>query len=233
MLDINTIDAFGCGPFTGNPAAVCLLDREASEKWMQSLGAEMNLADTAFLVPREDGYSLRWFTPKIEVSLCGHATLASAHFLWETGRLSGDQVARFHTRAGLLIAMKLPDGSIRLDFPLRPVSPCPSVPGLAEALGVAIVSLWSYTDCLVAETSSEASVASAAPSMQLLRAALAASPVSVHGVVLTSAAETAGVDFVSRFFAPLAGIDEDPVTGSAHCGHVVCVCVCVLWTCVR
>src|SRR5438045_3960528 len=130
------IDAFTDQPFRGNPAAVCFLDRERDAEWMQHVAAEMNLAETAFLLAREDGYSLRWFTPAVEVDLCGHATLASAHALWTENLLPSNETARFHTRSGLLTATR--DGDlIELDFPVTPNAPEDAPPGLLESLGVA------------------------------------------------------------------------------------------------
>src|SRR6187200_90874 len=116
---LHVIDAFSDGPFGGNPAAVCLLPAPASEEWMQKVAAEMNLSETAFLVRREDGYELRWFTPKVEVALCGHATLASAHVLWEQGHARPDESIRFHTLSGVLTAQRSGE-QIELDFPLEP-----------------------------------------------------------------------------------------------------------------
>src|SRR5213075_2366315 len=130
------IDAFTDQPFRGNPAAVCLLDRERDDRWMQSVGAEMNLSETAFLLPRHDGWSLRWFTPTVEVALCGHATLASAHVLWEDSDLPRDRQARFHTKSGLLTADRR-GAWIELDFPAKSEAPTPAPAGLAEALGTA------------------------------------------------------------------------------------------------
>src|SRR5690348_12074283 len=131
------VDAFTERPFAGNPAAVCLLEEAAEEGWMQAVGAEMNLSETAFLVPRKDGYELRWFTPTTEVALCGHATLARAHVLWETGRLPAAETARFHTKSGLLTARR--DGEwIELDFPSVACAVVEPPSGLVEALGVAV-----------------------------------------------------------------------------------------------
>jgi PhzF family phenazine biosynthesis protein len=170
----------------------------------------MNLAETAFLLPREDGFDLRWFTPTVEVDLCGHATLASAHLLWEEGRLEPEEQARFHTRSGLLTADQRGDW-IEMDFPAEPEQPVTPPDLLVQALGAPP----RYTgmnrfDYLV-ELDSEAAVRSVQPDLRLLAA------LPARGVIVTARAEPAGFDFVSRFFAPAAGIDEDPVTGSAHC----------------
>lgn len=205
------VDAFTSRPFAGNPAAVCILPAARDEGWMQDVAAEMNLSETAFLVAREDGWELRWFTPEVEVDLCGHATLASAHVLWADGHLAADLEARFHTRSGLLTATRADDGWITLDFPAKPAREGNASPVLARALGVEPkVVAWSHFDAL-AVLESEAQVRALAPDLGLLR------EVEVRGVIVTAPSDTAGVDFVSRFFAPRAGVNEDPVTGSAHC----------------
>jgi PhzF family phenazine biosynthesis protein len=205
------VDAFTAEPFAGNPAAVCLLDRPADAGWMQQVAAEMNLSETAFLVPRGGDYDLRWFTPAVEVDLCGHATLAGAHVLWETGRLRPDAAARFHTNSGLLAAARTPRG-IALDFPAQPARPCDEGVELAEALGVVPRFVGhNGTDYLV-EVASEAEVRALRPDFALL-----AKLPPVRGVIVTGRADGPEYDFVSRFFAPAAGVPEDPVTGSAHC----------------
>ncbi|HSP16776.1 MAG TPA: PhzF family phenazine biosynthesis protein [Thermoanaerobaculia bacterium] len=205
------IDAFTDQPFRGNPAAVCLLDRERDSTWMQNVGAEMNLSETAFLLPRDDGWSLRWFTPAVEVDLCGHATLASAHALFSEGLLKPNETARFHTRSGLLTAKR--DGEwIELNFPAMLDTPAEAPPGLLESLGVkkpAYVGRNKF-DYLI-EVSSEEEVRALDPDHTGLR------KIPVRGVIVTSRAANGSHDFVSRFFAPGSGIDEDPVTGSAHC----------------
>jgi PhzF family phenazine biosynthesis protein len=211
-LRLLTIDAFADAPFTGNPAAVCLLPTARDERWMASVAREMNLSETAFLVPRADGdHDLRWFTPAAEVALCGHATLASAHALWETGALPRAHAARFHTRSGLLTASSRADGLIVLDFPARLAAPAPEPPGLAAALGAAPLFIGRNVDDYLVELASDDAVRALAPDVR----AIAKLP--VRGVIVTARASTAGFDFVSRFFAPRVGVDEDPVTGSAHC----------------
>ncbi len=205
------IDAFTDRPFSGNPAAVCLLGAPRTDSWMQQVALEMNLAETAFLLPRADGFDLRWFTPRVEVDLCGHATLAGAHALWEEGHLNGSAVARFHTRSGELTATRR-DGLIWLDFPATPVAPAPSVPGLEQALGAGIKYLGRTAFDYVVQLESAAVVRSLSPDLTHL------ARLPVRGVVVTAAADDAEHDFVSRFFAPQSGIPEDPVTGSAHCG---------------
>lgn len=204
------IDAFADKPFTGNPAGVCLLDGPRDDEWMQLVAREMNLSETAFLYPGDDGYNLRWFTPTIEVKLCGHATLASAHHLWESGRAKPSATLRFHTHSGLLTATKRGD-LIELDFPARPVTELSPPPGLLDALGVtgSFVGKSAY-DYLV-EVASESIVRSIAPDQGKLK------QMAVRGVIVTAKSSSSEFDIVSRFFAPGAGVDEDPVTGSAHC----------------
>lgn len=208
--EIYQVDAFTDKPFKGNPAAVCLLLEPRDEMWMQEVAKEMNLSETAFLHPQEDGFNLRWFTPAVEIELCGHATLASAHILWETGLLNENEQARFHTRSGLLTAAKKVE-EIELNFPSRPDEPVSAPPGLIEALNVVpnYVGKTKY-DYLV-EVDSEEAVRNLSPNFAMLKAQ------SIRGVMVTSVATTEGFDFVSRFFAPGAGVDEDPVTGAAHC----------------
>ncbi len=205
------VDAFTDRPFRGNPAAVCLLDHERDATWMQSVGSEMNLSETAFLLPRSDGWSLRWFTPTVEVDLCGHATLASAHALWEERLLAPTETARFHTRSGLLTAKKNGDW-IELDFPVTPEQQAEAPPALLEALGVTTPRHVGRNkfDYLV-EVASEDEVRRLKPDHATLR------QIPVRGVIVTSRSANGDYDFVSRFFAPGSGIDEDPVTGSAHC----------------
>lgn len=207
-------DAFTARPFGGNPAAVCLLDSPRPDAWMQSVAAEMNLSETAFLLPEGDGFRLRWFTPAVEVSLCGHATLASAHILWETGTLPAGQVACFHTLSGLLTARQV-DGWIELDFPTRHPEVAEAPAGLLSALGVqplaVQVSHGAHRGTYLLELADEAAVRAAAPDFPALKAIEAA-----RAVIITSRVEMPGYDFVSRFFAPRMGVPEDPVTGSAH-----------------
>ena len=210
-IEILTVDAFAEGPFQGNPAGVCFLTEPAEERWMQAIAAEMNLSETAFLAPVEDGYHLRWFTPTVEVALCGHATLASAHALWLTERLPTEVDARFHTKSGLLLARRTTDGAIVLDFPSNPPQAAEMPEGLAQALGVE--AKWvgrSHFDYLV-QVASAATVRSLEPDIRGLAG------LDVRGVIVTAAAGDERYDFISRFFAPAAGVDEDPVTGSAHC----------------
>lgn len=205
------IDAFTEAPFRGNPAAVCLLDRERDAAWMQSVGSEMNLSETAFLLPRSDGWSLRWFTPAVEVDLCGHATLASAHALWEERLLAPSATARFHTRSGLLTARKNGDW-IELDFPATLEQRSDPPPALLKALGIAAPRYVGRNKFdYIVEVGSEDEVRRLQPDHAVLR------QIPVRGVIVTSRSANGEFDFVSRFFAPGSGIDEDPVTGSAHC----------------
>jgi PhzF family phenazine biosynthesis protein len=207
---ITQVDAFTDQPFRGNPAAVCILPAPRDETWMQNVAREMNLSETAFLLRQEDGFSLRWFTPAVEVDLCGHATLASAHVLWEEKHLAADEPARFHTRSGLLTATRQRDW-IELDFPAKPEAPTDAPPDLLRALGASPVYVGKNQFDYLVELASEAEVRDLAPDFTLLRT------LQVRGVMVTSRAADEAYDFVSRFFAPGAGIDEDPVTGSAHC----------------
>ena len=207
---IHQVDSFTDRPFAGNPAGVCVLERPAEDDWMQSVAREMNVAETGFLHPKEGDWALRWFTPAVEVDLCGHGTLAAAHVLWETGVLPPEAVARFHTRSGLLTAERR-GAWIEMDFPSLPVQEERAPEGLLESLGVVAVRTGRSRDDLVVELESEAAVRACAPDFTRLR------HVPTRGVIVTSRASTPGFDFVSRFFAPAIGIDEDPVTGSAHC----------------
>ena len=211
MPPLSVIDAFTGTPFAGNPAAVCLLDRWPSDQWLQRVGREMNLSETAFLVPRGGSeFELRWFTPAVEVALCGHATLASAHWLWETAQ--ADPLVTFHTRkSGALTARRLASGEIELDFPARPAAPCEAPSELIKALGARAVAAGRNQDDYLIEMGSEAEVRGLAPDF----AALART--KCRGVIVTAKSDDPRFDFVSRCFAPGSGIDEDPVTGSAHC----------------
>jgi PhzF family phenazine biosynthesis protein len=204
------VDAFTDRPLAGNPAAVCLLTGPREAEWMQQVAMEMNLSETAFLHPETDGYRLRWFTPTVEVDLCGHATLASAHVLWEQGLLEPNARARFQTRSGLLTADRHA-GGIELDFPATPPAPAAPPRGLLEALGVSARFVGKTRFDYLVEVDAEATVRGLHPDF----AALA--KLGVRGVIVTAQAATAGFDFLSRFFAPGAGIDEDPATGSSHC----------------
>lgn len=207
------VDAFTDKAFAGNPAAVCVLEKPAETKWMQQLAAEMNQAETAFVWPEPHGYRLRWFTPKMEVELCGHATLASAHVLWQTSRLGADQAVRFLTCSGVLTAVQAREG-ILMDFPALPPKPCTVPPGLLEALGATgrLRHIGAVGVNQLVEADGEKTLRALQPDMRKLAG------VRTLGAIVTCETTLPGVDFLSRFFAPGAGIDEDPVTGSAHCG---------------
>ena len=203
------VDAFTDRPFAGNPAAVCLLSAWRDDRWLQAVAREMNLSETAFLVEQPDHFDLRWFTPKVEVDLCGHATLASAHVLWQQGQATGDEI-RFSTRSGTLKAVRHGD-EIELDFPLKPEEPAQAPAGLLEALGTSARYVGMNQFDYLVQVESEAALRALAPDFKRLAA------LPVRGIIVTSTSADPRFDFVSRFFAPGAGIDEDPVTGSAHC----------------
>jgi PhzF family phenazine biosynthesis protein len=207
---IYQVDAVTRRPFAGNPAAVCILSAPVLDAWMRDVAREMNLSETAFLVPKEDGFNLRWLTPTVEVQLCGHATLASAHILWETDVLKPDEPARFHTLSGLLTAERSGDW-IELDFPANPEEPATPPDELASALGATPRYVGKSRFDYLVELDSEQTVRNLAPDFVLLKQTKA------RGVIVTARAEGGEFDFVSRFFAPGSGIDEDPVTGSSHC----------------
>lgn len=209
-LKIFQVDAFTDKPFAGNPAAVCVLPELRDTLWMQNVAREMNLSETAFLYEQADGFNLRWFTPVVEVDLCGHATLASAHILWEEGYLEPGQQAIFYTRSGLLTAVRKGDW-IELYFPCEPEESVTVPPGLARALGVAPIYVGKNRFDYLVELDSEETVRSLKPDFTLLL------KIPCRGIIVTSLAASPEYDFVSRFFAPTSGINEDPVTGSAHC----------------
>jgi PhzF family phenazine biosynthesis protein len=202
------VDAFADRPYTGNPAAVCLLPEPIDGRLMQSIAMEMNLSETAFLHQEKDHYSLRWFTPAVEVDLCGHATLASSHILW-TEYGAKDKTLRFITRSGELQATRDSD-HIWLNFPATDVKETEAPPGLIEAMGVAPRSVGTSRFDYLVEVDSPEIVRAVSPDFGRLK------EYKIRGVIVT-ARDGGEFDFVSRFFAPGAGIDEDPVTGSAHC----------------
>jgi predicted PhzF superfamily epimerase YddE/YHI9 len=195
-LEIFQVDAFTNKPFAGNPAAVCVLPEAADEEWMQHLANEMNLSETAFLVGQGDGYNLRWFTPAVEVDLCGHATLASAHILWEQGFLPPDSPARFYTKSGLLSAVRK-DAWIELDFPAEPEKQTEIPEDLFKAFDTPAQYVGKNRFDFLLEFESADTVRKMSP--------------------VTSRSDASPYDFISRFFAPAAGVNEDPVTGSAYC----------------
>lgn len=206
------VDSFTTDAFRGNPAAVCLPREEVSVAWMQAVAAEMNLSETAFVRRRAEGdFSIRWFTPTVEVPLCGHATLAAAHVLWEEQLASLEEPIILHAQSGLLTARR-EDTWICLDFPTLPVEPCAIPDRLPEALGCRPLSVHrNRFGTHLVELDSEKTVQDLDPDI----ARLAREPFSV--CIVTAASDSVEYDFVSRFFGPGLGIDEDPVTGSAHC----------------
>jgi PhzF family phenazine biosynthesis protein len=204
------IDAFTSRPFSGNPAAVCLLDREQDSGWMQSVAAEMNHSETAFVRRLGDEFELRWFTPAVEVALCGHATLAAAHALWQEKIVGDANPIRFRTKSGILAAARKGD-SIELDFPATRAERAEPPEGLIEALGIRPVYVGRTKFDFVLAVETDAEIRSLKPDFRKLER------VETRGVIVTSVSHDPRYDFVSRFFAPAAGIDEDPVTGSAHC----------------
>lgn len=206
-IRIVQVDAFTSQPFAGNPAAVCILPAPADEAWMKNIAREMNLSETAFLHPEANGYRLRWLTPAVEVDLCGHATLASAHVLWQDGHLPLDSAAHFHTRSGHLTATKKGDW-IELDFPAKLEQPATPPLQLADALGADLRYVGKNQFDYFVEVADEATLRALKPNFHML------ANLPVRGVIVT--AQSHEYDFVSRFFAPGSGIDEDPVTGSAH-----------------
>ena len=217
-IPIYHIDAFAVKPFEGNPAAVCLLKDERPAAWMQSVAAEMNLSETAFVRRLNEGHELRWFTPTVEVELCGHATLASAHAMWSEGVAAHGEAIRFHTKSGVLTCVQSGD-RIELDFPATPATETEPPPGLIESLGIrpSFIGRTKFDKFFVVE--SEEIVRALKPNFPLL-----GSIAGMRGVIVTSPSSDSLYDFVSRYFAPGSGVDEDPVTGSAHC------CLAPFWS---
>lgn len=209
-MKIFQVDSFTNELFKGNPAAVCMFAEDESDQWMQSMAGEMNLSETAFLKQSAAGYDLRWFTPTTEVDLCGHATLAAAHILWESGELDLNQEAKFFTRSGILKATKM--GSwIQLDFPLEEDNEVKPPKELIDGLKVPFTYVGKNRMDYIVEVESEAILRDLNPDKDTL------CKLTNRGVIVTCKSEDDKFDFVSRFFAPALGIDEDPVTGSAHC----------------
>lgn len=203
------VDSFTDQLFTGNPAGVCLLDESQPEIWMRALAAEMALSETAFLVRRGGDFDLRWFTPTTEVNLCGHATLASAHILFQTGIIPTDQEIRFHTRSGLLTA-SFKNGWIELNFPAIACHPSPPNEMVNAALGIDAEETFRTGENLLLVYAEEKQVRGLTPDFSSLAKS------EPHGYIVTAPSTSPEFDFVSRFFAPRIGINEDPVTGSAH-----------------
>jgi len=208
------IDAFADRPYTGNPAAVCLLDDARDAKWMQAVAAEMNLSETAFVRPAGGDFELRWFTPAVEVDLCGHATLAAAHALWSEGVMdSGDEI-RFRTRSGVLTAVRHGD-LVELDFPATPPLAAAlddaQIRELGDILGVDPRPVGRSAFDLLVEVESVRVLRAARPDFGRL------AELDYRGIIVTCRSDDPRFDFQSRFFAPAVGVNEDPVTGSAHC----------------
>ena len=204
------VDAFTDRPFAGNPAAICWLDSEADPVWMQSVAAEFNLSETAFVRRLPDGLELRWFTPAIEVDLCGHATLATAHALWSSDLVPQGEPLHFHTRSGLLTCTQ--DGNfIELDFPATPATAVEPPATLSDALGAEAGFVAKSRFDLLAVFESPDVVRQLRPDFRML------GHIPVRGVIVTAPSDNPEYDFISRFFAPNCGVDEDPVCGSAHC----------------
>ena len=204
------VAAYAERPFQGNPAAVCLLEAPADVAWMQRVAAEMNLSETAFVAPQPDGFGLRWFTPAVEVDLCGHATLATAHLLWEQNSAPAGEPIRFQTHSGLLTCSRR-GPKIELDFPAEPAQAVAVSQELSAALGAEPISIGRNRLDLIAEFATEADVLRLTPDYGLLGA------IPARGVIATARSRDPNFDFVSRFFAPAVGVNEDPVCGSAHC----------------
>ena len=203
------VDAFTDQLFKGNPAAVCILEKPAEAKWMQNMAREMNLSETAFVVPHKDGFGLRWFTPESEVELCGHATLSSAHILWEAGYVQPAEKIRFYTLSGQLTAAKNANW-IELDFPSAPVIPWDSSEEVIAALGPVPESTWRSGEKWLLDYADEAEIYTMKPDFTALKI------IKGRGLIVTARSQKPGIDFVSRYFAPWIGINEDPVTGSSH-----------------
>ena len=214
---LTQVDAFTDRAFGGNPAAVLVLPAPADESWMQAVATEMNLSETAFVHPEKDGFGLRWFTPRLEVDLCGHATLAAAHVLWEDGTASKNAPLLFHTKSGLLTATRS-EPWIELDFPAEFEEYCAAPMELTEALGVAMHYVGKNRFDYLIEVENEATLRGLEPDFAVLES------VPARGFIVTSRADSKEYDFVSRFFAPSHGVREDPVTGSAHC------CLAPFWS---
>jgi len=210
QAELHLVDAFTSSPFRGNVAGVCIPDGPADAGWMQQVAAELKHSETAFLFPAGENWNLRWFTPEKEIELCGHATLAAAFILWSTGRVPGDKAIVFETLSGNLTARQ--DGEwISMDFPAEPAATSMPVPGLGRALGVEPVYTGRNRFDILVELPLADDVCSLEPDMEAL------SVIHARGFIVTAASDLPHFDFVSRFFAPSAGIPEDPVTGSAHC----------------
>jgi len=211
IVDFFQVDSFTDKPYSGNPAAVCILNDNPTEEWMKFVAREMNLSETAFIVPKSDNsFDLKWFTPLKEVDLCGHATLAAAHILWEKNILKTNENVRFQTRSGLLTCKKI-NNRIEMDFPAEEVKDATAPDELIEGLKINPLYVGKNRFGYLVEVESEEIVNNLNPELDLLK------KVDMLGVAVTSRSDSEKYDFVSRFFAPAYGIDEDPVTGSSHC----------------
>lgn len=208
-MKLYQVDAFTSELFKGNPAGVCILDKNISEEIMQNIAMEMNLSETAFLLKKDEGYILRWFTPEEEVDLCGHATLASAHILWEEDYLDKDKEAIFYTKSGVLKAFKN-DEYITLDFPLEKANEITPPEELVKAFNIPFLFVGKNRMDYLIEIQDEEILKKLKPDFELLE------KVEARGIIITSRSSKTEFDFISRFFAPRVGIKEDPVTGSAH-----------------
>jgi PhzF family phenazine biosynthesis protein len=209
-IPLYQVDAFTNQLFKGNPAGVCLLPKSRPDAWMQAVAAEMNLSETAFLIRSGADFNLRWFTPGTEIDLCGHATLASAHILWQTGTVPLDATIHFHTLSGMLTAAKQEDW-IELNFPVRHFHPVAEIEGISDALGSIPEETFQSAENLLYVYHDPACIGRLRPNFAALK------EYDFHGVIVTAPSDSQEFDFVSRFFAPSIGINEDPVTGSAHC----------------
>ena len=210
QLPLYQVDSFTDQPFKGNPAGVCLLDEPRPDEWMRSLAAEMALSETAFVIKTGDDFTLRWFTPTIEIDLCGHATLASAHILWQNGIVPEAEPIRFRTRSGLLTISRSRDW-IEMDFPARSYRSVAENEGVIDAVGAVPDEVYQSGENLMFVYEAEKTIQNISPNFSALGS------YDYHGVIVTSPADSPQFDFVSRFFAPSIGINEDPVTGSSHC----------------
>lgn len=204
------VDSFTDQPFKGNPAGVCLLSEKHPEEWMRAVAAEMNLSETAFVMKRGEDFDLRWFTPTVEIDLCGHATLATAHILWEKGIVAEDREIRFQTRSGLLTIKKNWEW-IEMNFPARSYRAAAENEGVVDALGANPDEVYQSGENLLLVFNDEKVIRDMKPNFSTLK------QYEYHGYIVTAPAGTPGFDFVSRFFAPAIGVNEDPVTGSSHC----------------
>ena len=216
-MKIHVVNAFAEGPASGNPAAVCVLEKELPDETMQKIAFDIGCSDTAFLTEEENAFALRWFTPTIEVDLCGHATLASAHVLWELGYVPTREEIRFSTKSGILTAGNK-DGLVEMDFPCREPREVEAPESLRAAVSQKPLYVGRNESDHIALYESEKIVRNAAPKLRHVK------ELGSRGLIMTAVSDSARYDFVSRFFAPNAGIDEDPVTGSAHC------CLCPFWS---